>query len=180
MRTFIAIDFPRVIKDYLFNLEKELNKLPMKCKFIAKKNIHITLKFFSDLKKEELILIKEKLRELKYPKFKVSLKNIKFFPSKYKARIIWVGLNNEDKLLKLQQDIDSDLIDVLKLDSQKFQAHITLGRIKFIKNKEEFNKEIDKIKIQKLEFQINSFSIYESKLTKDGPLYKKLEEFELI
>ncbi len=179
MRVFIGIDLPKEIKDYLFQLEKELNKLPIKCKFVAKKNLHITMKFIPSIRPNELEQVKEKLKQVKFPKFKMNLQNLDFFSNKDKNKVIWVGLEPKNKLFRLQQDIDARLLDVLKLNIQKFQAHITLGRIKLIKNKEKFSKEVKNIKVKNLEFDINSFQLYESTLTKDGPNYKLIENYNL-
>ncbi len=179
MRAFIGIDLPKEVKDYLYDLEKELNKLPIKCKFVAKKNLHITIKFMKDLKENELNNIKEKLKEIKYPEFKVSLRSLDFFPKRNNAKVIWISLENENKLIELQQKIDSELLNLYNSNKQEFKSHITLGRIKLIKNKEKFNKLINNIKIKDIKFKIDSFQLFESTLTKDGPLYKMIKKYKL-
>ncbi len=178
-RVFIGISLPIKIKDYLFEIERQLQKLPIKCKFVPKKNLHITLKFIPEAEENDIEIIKEKLKEIKLSKFKCILTNLDFFPKKDKARVIWIGLDNKEELFNLQREIDSSLLGFVNTDKQEFKSHITLGRIKFIKNKETFSKEVSQIKIENLEFEVDSFSLFESKLTKDGSFYKIIENYEI-
>lgn len=176
MRAFIAISLPKEVKDYLFDLEKEFSKLPAKFKFVAKKNIHITLKFIPELKESELNTLKTRLKTIKFNSFKISLRETGLFPDNKKAHVIWVGLESDNRLKELQQRIDEKLIDLFP-DNQEFKSHITLGRIKLIKNIEKFNEGLKKIKVNKLDFIIREFGLFKSTLTKDGPVYELIEEY---
>ena len=77
----------------------------------------------------------------------------------------------------MQKQVDSELLDLSSKD-QEFNVYITLARVKLIKDKEEFKKNI-KINILEKEFEINEFCLVKSELSKDGPKYEILERFKL-
>ena len=177
MRTFISIDLPKEIKDYLYELQNKLKTLPAKVKWTSKKTLHQCLFFIGEINENKLQQIKEKLNKIKFKTFEVYLDKLGFFPDENYIRIIWVGLNPKNKVIELQQKIDSELLNLIKRDKE-FKVHITLGRVKFIKNKQEF-KEKAKINIEKKRFQVNEFKLIKSDLTKDGPKYTDLEIYNL-
>jgi len=177
MRTFIAIEPPKEIRDCLFEIQNKLRNLPAKINWIAKKHIHLTLFFIGEINENKLQQIKEVLAKIKFKKFELHLDKIGVFPDEDYIRIIWVGLNPKDKVIELQQKIDSELLELVKRDKE-FKAHITLGRVKLIKNKEEFKEKI-KIKIEQKNFEVEEFKLIKSDLTKDGPKYADLEIYKL-
>ena len=178
MRTFIEVDLPSKIKDYLFQLQKQISNNSAKITWVAKKYLHLNLKFIGGVSEEQLYDLKKKLEQVELNKFKVSLNKIGFFPDSNNIRVIWVGLKPEQDVIKLQQKIDSILINLFPGD-QRFQAHLTLGRVKFVKNKKDFVEKFKKIEVDPLEFEIDEFKLMKSTLTKDGPVYEVLEVYKL-
>jgi len=49
-----------------------------------------------------------------------------------------------------------------------------------VKDKEKLKDFFSKIKIDKIKFSVDSFKLYRSELSKDGPKYYLLEEYLLI
>ena len=91
--------------------------------------------------------------------------------------MIWVGLNPADKIIELRKRIDEALLDISSKD-EEFTAHLTLGRVKFIKDKEKFNTGL-KVDIKNIEFEIDKFLLVKSELSKDGSKYIVLETYTL-
>lgn len=178
MRVFIAISLPKEVKDYLFELEKEISKLPAKFKLVSKKNLHITLKFIAQASESQIEELKSRLKEIKFDSFKMALIEKGLFPNSRNPRVIWVGLDSDNLLRKLQKEIDEKLLDLFS-DSQEFTSHITLGRIKSIKDKEKFEDGLKNIKIKNLSFKIEEFGLFKSELTKEGPIYSLIEKYKL-
>lgn len=178
MRLFIAVDLSDEVKDYLFELQKSF-KGYAKVNWVAKKNLHLTLKFLGDIKDEELGDVKEILKEIKFDKFKICLKGAGVFPAKNIIRVLWVGLEPVDKIMALQKKVDETLLLKFPAD-QRFLAHLTLGRVKLVKDKKKFLEVLEKIKVKDLCFDVNCFKLIESKLRKDGPQYTVLEKYNLV
>ncbi len=178
MRLFIALELPLEIKDYLFEIENELKNLKAgKINWVFKKNLHITLKFLGEVKENKVKDVIETLKTIKCKKFYVSLEDIGFYMNKLSINVIRVGFKPQEDIIKLQKLID---LETLGFGDIKLGGHVTLGRIKVVKDKKSFVELFNKIKIKNLGFQINSFSLFNSILKKDGPNYEVLETYDLL
>lgn len=172
MRLFISIGLPKGIRDYLFDLHKNLTKDIAVINWVAKKNIHLTLKFLGDVNEDKVEEIKYKLSEIKFEPFKTKLSGFGVFPSESYIRVLWVGLDSRE-IFDIQDQVDEKLSDLFPKE-RGFTTHLTLGRVKAIKNKERFLDLIKKIKIEPFEFEISEINLIKSELTKEGPKYTVL------
>lgn len=175
MRLFLAADLPKEIKDYLFELELKVKEA--KITWVAKKNIHLTLKFLGEVEEKYLPKIKEQMKITHAP-LQLSLGKIGFFPSAKNPTVIWLGIEPEEDVISLQQKLDAHLLFSFP-GEQKFQAHLTLGRIKSIRRQEDFHNSIRSLKLEKKSFVISSYQLMKSELTKNGPHYETLENVVL-
>jgi 2'-5' RNA ligase len=122
----------------------------------------------------ELALKKEKRLQINFNKLGV-------FGSKYQPRVLWMGMENTEGLLQLQNQIELALEGIgLKTDRQNFVPHLTIGRIKKLQSKKYFQSVVDRYQ----EFNsgailIDRLYLYESILRKEGPEYRVLKEFIL-
>jgi 2'-5' RNA ligase len=177
MRTFIAIFLPKEIFDYLDEVQNKLRKqLPAKINWASKSSLHFTLKFLGNVDEKNINAINERLNRIKFKSFKINLDKIGVFPNEDFIRVIWVGLKAKE-LFDLQKLIDYELLDLFSKD-QNFISHLTLGRVKNIKDKEKFKKNL-KIEIEEKKFEVNEFCLVKSELHKEGPKYEILERFRL-
>ena len=180
MRIFIAIDCPKEVKDYLFKLQKEIHfeKKFNKIKWVAKKNLHLTLRFLGDISEQDLEKTINNLKNLKEKSFEAKLQGTGLFPHEDFPRVVWLGLTPKNKITKFQQKIDEATLGIGKSE-QEFSAHITLGRVKQLRKKEEYIKQLKETEIKPLSFPINKITVFQSILTKDGPKYRVKEEITL-
>ncbi|MBI5872422.1 RNA 2',3'-cyclic phosphodiesterase [archaeon] len=176
MRAFIAVQLPKEIRDELFELQKQIKGI--KAKWVAKKNLHLTLKFLGEINEGQLSSIQEKLNIIKFAPIQTALEKVGTFPDINKPRVIWIGLKNEKEIISLQQKIDAELLSICKTEAD-FRAHITLGRIKFVKSKELFKDSLKSLKENPLQFTISSFDLMESMLSREGPEYKTVKEYSV-
>ncbi|MCL5018245.1 MAG: RNA 2',3'-cyclic phosphodiesterase [Candidatus Pacearchaeota archaeon] len=176
MRTFIAIDIPEEIKERIIDIQKKLPEF--KGKITEKENLHLTLKFLGEVDEKKLGKIKNKLREIKINSFGTDIDSIGFFDNRRgyrKQLIIWLHMTNCDEL---QKQIDSKL-ETLFEKEKRFMAHLTIARIKEIKNDKKFFAELNKIKIPKMNFIIEKFYLKKSVVRRPGPIYENLETYRL-
>ncbi len=176
MRVFISIELPEKAKQEIVRIQNEIEKLGLiKGKFIEKENLHLTLKFLGEIDDKKLEKIKEKLNELKFSKFKVRFDKLGVFSEKF-VRIVWISLKG-DELFELQKDVDEVLKDFFGKE-QRFMAHVTIVRPKFVKNREKFIEELGKIDFEKVEFEVDKIFLKKSELFKEGAKYFELKEIE--
>ena len=180
MRLFIAIELLDDIKECLSMIqnimqEKILGKED-KIGLVKKEQMHLTLKFLGEVQPNNIKEIKDALKEIKLAPFSVELGNIGVFPSENNIRVVWVGLKPEDKIMELQKSIDVQLKSLFKKE-KSFKAHLTLARVKHIKDKAAFISKLKNIKIDNKKISISSFKLIKSNLTPKGPVYEAIERF---
>jgi len=174
MRLFIALDLEE-LKDYFKKLQKQVPAEPV-AKLKPVSSFHLTLKFLGEVDKKEAEKIKETLSKIKMPKLKLKLSpNLGVFPSESYIRVVWVGLEGNSQLIQLQKDIQKAIPHIR--DDFKFLPHLTLARVKFIKDKKAFKKAIKSIKVEPKEIIIDNFKLIKSELTPKGAVYTDLASF---
>ena len=88
-------------------------------------------------------------------------------------KVIWVGALSKE-VNDLQGKIEDKLSNLFPRD-ERFQSHLTIGRVKFIKKLDEFKEKL-KMKYSN-SFKVENFKLIKSVLTKDGAKYTVLEVF---
>jgi len=176
MRCFIAVEMYKGIKDYLYELQLELRKQVKDCKinWVVKRNLHLTMKFLGEVEEEKLEEVKKRLKRIEFEPFEVRLDKMGVFPSEDFIRVVFVGLQPEEKIIALQQRIDMELLDLFSKE-QEFHGHVTIARVKFVKDKKRF-REIFKQEIEQKTMVVESFQLMKSDLKKEGPSYSALWE----
>jgi RNA 2',3'-cyclic 3'-phosphodiesterase len=146
-------------------------------------NIHITLVFLGDTEEEKIKIINAMLKEKceGFGSFELIIKGSGVFKNLSDPRIIWTGIEPSEKLMQLNDFIKNGLKDSgTEIEDRPFKPHLTLGRIKYIKDKVVLKTLIDKY--QNTEIQrvpVNEVIIYESILLQSGPVYIPLSKFKL-
>lgn len=171
MRTFIAVEIPENVKEEIIKIQKQLPEF--KGKLPEKENLHLTLKFLGEISENKIEEIKKKLKEIQFKSFEVQIDRIGIFENNRRG-IVWLNVANCENL---QKEIDEKLSDFFEKE-KRFMGHLTIARIKNFKDKNKFISEIQKIKIPKLKFSVDSFYIKKSILKKEKPIYEPLEKFE--
>ena len=172
MRLFIAIGFNE-LRDYLIELQQQLQK---NAKLSLTKAFHLTLKFLGKIQPNDADEVVDILKKIKFQSFSVHLGPIGIFPTENYIRVVWVGLNPEDKVLELQKGIDESLKLPFKKEKD-FKAHITLARVKYPEDKKMFLEELKKIKVESRKVEVNDFRLVKSTLAPKGPVYEDLAVF---
>jgi 2'-5' RNA ligase len=180
MRSFISIELPENIKKEIFKTFESLkNSGYIYGNFVQKDNIHLTLKFLGNLSEEKIQEIQNKLSEIKLNSFGATTGEIGFFPSEKYIRVIWVDLVS-DELKNLKKIIDDKLHEIgVNHDNREFSSHLTVARIKKVKDKENFLKKLKELKVKKMNFDVDSFFLIKSELRREGPVYKTIKKFDL-
>tara|TARA_Y100000310_G_scaffold340946_1_gene438458 strand:- start:1777 stop:2310 length:534 start_codon:yes stop_codon:yes gene_type:complete len=175
MRCFVGFQVGQEVKDKVYDVQRSFGNLA-KVKWTTKKNLHATLKFLGEIDEDKLEDVKEALSRIEFDAFKLKVGRIGVFPSWGNVKIVWLSLLPEKEIVALQQKVDGELLNLVGGD-QNFQAHLTIGKIKQVKKKDEFIKKLKNIKVDG-SFDVNSFGLYKSVLSKDGAKHFLLEEYK--
>lgn len=154
-----------------------------KITWVQPDKMHITLKFFGDTFEErmpEIISVMERVAK-DYGPLHFHIRGAGIFGSRYKPRVIWLGIPDGEPLSLL----GTALIGALEKegwesDRQNFVPHLTVGRIKYIQDKKFFQQKLDDFGTEDLQsVEIGEMILYESKLKPRGPEYSVIRRVKL-
>ncbi len=178
MKTFISIDIPEGIKEEIIKIQ---DKLPeFKGKKTEPENLHLTLKFLGEINNKKVEKVKARLRRIDYNSFAAEIGPLGYFDNqrsrKYSQNLVtWLHLTNCGGLQKV---IDEDMGDLFARE-ERFMSHLTIARVKKVKNKKLFLEKLKQIKVPNLKFKVDAFYLMESKLSEKGPEYSVIERYSL-
>ena len=169
MRLFIAFEVSEESKKHLLEAQKQLEAGNAKLTFT--KSFHLTLKFLGELAPAKAEEVKKRLATVEFKPFTARLNGTGVFPSEDYVRVVWVGLEPKDLICALQKSIDAALGGLFEKEKD-FQPHITLARVKFVKDKKQFSETVKNLRVAPVSFEVKEFKLIESKLQgKEGPEY---------
>ena len=183
MRVFVAIELSEKKKEHFLLVRKSLEKVDAEVRWVKREAIHITLKFLGEVSKDKVEGIKNGLKKTLpgFGSFRIEIKGIGVFPHYGKPRIIWIGIEKAEKLKQLHRVIeDVCFMSGFEKEKRDFVAHITLGRIRSLKKKNELIqkiKELDNFSFG--EIIVKDVSLMESCLFSQGAKYICLEKTNL-
>jgi len=182
-RLFVAVKI-KPDQDFLntfYRLKKELEY--ERINWVDENNLHFTLKFLGKTENSQIEKIINTLKKIatETQVLNIRIENLGIFGSRYDPRVIWAGIANSQPLSELAEKILNKLDEAgFKRDRQNFVPHITLGRIKHIRDKKHLKNIIDEKKSHiKQQFMVERILLYESILKPEGPHYKIVKAFEL-
>lgn len=186
MRTFIAIELPQEIKDFLAQLQAELKSTNADVKWVAPENIHLTLKFLGEIDDKQLEKVVQIINEAgkEKDKFQVSISSLGAFPKIDFPRVIWIGIESKDKQVKeIAKDLEEKIARIgIPREKRAFSSHITIGRVRSPLNRQELVLDLKNkadLSGQNLHFYVTKITLFKSTLTPKGPIYEILKETSL-
>jgi 2'-5' RNA ligase len=192
LRTFIALDIPSSVVKAITVIQNRFKSLGLHASWVRPGNIHLTLKFLGDIDPNQVPGIRDKITAVLAPlaPLEVSLDRVGVFPDLKRPRVLWLGLKDEQGVLKtLQSGIEQALAGAgFPADLRPFSPHLTLARIKSpkgIKSQRgipELKHELDALLSEGIApnpFHAGSIQLVESQLTPKGSIYTVLANFKL-
>jgi len=184
IRSFLAIEIPIAVLSRIKMVQEDLKSSRIDVRWVNPEKIHLTLKFFGNIEESRIDSIAESIKgpvQATSP-FALQVAGLGAFPHLKNPRVIWVGLVDEKTVLvPFQNELETrlDRIGFLRED-RAFQPHLTLGRAKSSRGREDLVGRIEKHREEKFGmFQVDGLTLFKSELTPSGPIYTKLRQLEL-
>lgn len=138
IRSFLAInvglDTVRNIEKTQLELKEKTDEAGIKISWVPPQNMHITMRFLGNVTEPMIQAIKDNLEPItsKTPQFQITCGKIGTFEKDHKAKIIWIGVKNQNGELEQFHNTISTLLENagFKGETQPLSAHVTIGRIK--------------------------------------------------
>jgi len=126
MRLFVALDLPWEIKEELSDLSFNL----IGARWVPADNFHLTLRFIGEASRLQAEEIDLALATLRGRSFAFSLTGLGWFEKAGRVSTLWVGVERNPDLAKLQAKVESALYRIgLPPDRRRFTPRVTLARM---------------------------------------------------
>ncbi len=184
IRSFLAIEIPRVIQKRIEEVQEDLKSSRADVRWVSPEKIHLTLKFFGNIEESRVDPI---VKSIGGPvqttsSFFLKVRGVGAFPHLKNPRVIWMGLIDEKEILThFQKQLEGELEKIgFESEERAFHPHLTLGRTKSGKGREELISRMEKHKEEEFgDFQIERIVLFKSDLRPTGPIYTSLRELRL-
>lgn len=174
MRLFACVWVPDALREKIREFQQKMADLPIKAKFVETNNLHFTVTFLGEISDEKLPNLKNKLDESvkNIDKFNAKIEELKAIPNENYVRVVGLKVKDSEKIANLIKSVAALIGGKYYLEQK-----ITLCRIKNVSDKKELQKFIEINKNIKIgEFQVDTVSLVQSKLTRSGPIYETIHE----
>ena len=189
IRTFIAIELEeahhRALRDVQVRLQREAAASWVR--WVAPKNIHLTLKFLGDVEAAMMPTLQNAVAEacVGIAPFTLSLGEAGAFPNTRQPNVLWVGVGGQVELAALLAKRLDDACAAIGMprDDHPFTPHLTLGRVKREarpNDRQMVGELVDRSAVGDLGLlRVDRVSVMKSDLRPSGSIYTRLAAVEL-
>jgi 2'-5' RNA ligase len=180
LRTFIAVDPGRAIRDRIVALQDSLARAAADVKWVEPDNLHVTLLFLGEVADREVPRVCRAVNEVvaSHAPFTMSVEQVGCFPHARRPRILWVGVGQgAGELCALHDELEPPLLDLgcYRREERRYTPHITLGR----NRKDTSQAELAAALARKADWKAGAITVGEvlvmsSELRSEGPEYTVL------
>jgi 2'-5' RNA ligase len=188
IRSFIAIELPPEIRLSLARLQNKLKSgSRASVKWVDPDSIHLTLKFLGNV---DIALIEKIVSAMEEAcrgvrPFSLEISGLGVFPNERRVRVVWVGLTGETATLgQLQKRLDDALAPLgFRAEARPFTPHLTLARVREQATPDERQALGRLVGNTGMEsggsLNVNALHLMRSQLTREGPIYTKINSVAL-
>ncbi len=175
MRLFVGVEVDPIVKRYIYEIAQNIRYRSgnIRASWVNEDNYHITLQFIGEVPDESISFIDDKLSQIKFKPFSLTLDSLGVFG--YPPKVLWIGIKPNHQLDTLASSVN----DLLKGDIKRFHPHITLARIKSRVNSSFFDV-VENFAVRPIDWEVNRFVLFQSKLTPRGSIYTPIKIYPSI
>jgi 2'-5' RNA ligase len=175
MRLFVALALPDGVARSLMLIQGGVPG----ARWQVREQLHLTLRFIGEVDGRDAAMLDDALAAIHVPAFQLQLHAVGRFGGK-QTNALWAGVRRNERLEHLQRKVDTAIRRVGQpQDAHKFMPHVTLARLRY----GEPGKVLEWLTRHALytstEFSVRAFSLYSSKLTSDGSIYRIEQDYPL-
>jgi RNA 2',3'-cyclic 3'-phosphodiesterase len=185
LRTFIAVDLGKSIRDRLVSLQERLAQTGAPVKWVEIENLHVTLLFLGEVDPRDVPAVCRAAADVckDHVPFMLSVQGVSCFGNPRRPRTLWVGTNTgSSELCTLHDALEPPLLDLgcYRREERQFTPHITIGRVKIDRPNDTLAAALTKLSDwQAGQVQVREILVLSSELTSDGPIYTVLSRAKL-
>jgi RNA 2',3'-cyclic 3'-phosphodiesterase len=179
MRAFLSIDIEdESLLARVRYIQSRLDQEAARLKMVETDSIHFTLRFFGDISTVVSERMHDRLGELRFAPFDITVSGVGAFPSNRRPNVIWVGVSRNHELVKnLKRTIDETLASEGYSIESKFVPHATIARVKAVKNRDRVVANLEHVSKEEVgTMVVSNFRLTRSVLTPSRPVYSTVWE----
>ena len=186
VRAFLAIDLPDSLRGEIGKIQDRLRPHVSGIRWTRPEGIHLTLKFFGDISKDEIETLSRVIENTTggVSPFSLRLGTPGAFPGTQRPRVLWIGVDGDvAALVKLQQEIERDLeTGGFRMESRPYSPHLTMGRFRDHVKSSGLERTLENIKdvYQAERFLAEGLTLFKSDLRPGGAVYTALRFFPFL
>src|SRR5205823_505347 len=122
MRLFVALDIPDEIRQRIARFMEGVREFAPDPRWVRPESLHVTLKFIGETQQVEEI--RRALETIAGSGFDLSFRGVGFFPTPRSARVFWIGIGADERLVNLAASIDAALMPLgIEKESRAYSPH---------------------------------------------------------
>jgi 2'-5' RNA ligase len=185
IRSFVAISIPDTILERIEESISDLRDLGLEARFSKVQSIHLTLKFLGNVNQERIPLVVTALQEgvQEASSFALTVHELGVFPNLRKPRVVWAGIEQDQRLTALQQRVEACLQPLgFEAERRSFHPHLTLARLKSRRNLSALLCHLEGVgeTFHAGRFGVEEIHLFQSILRPEGAQYHRLASFPLV
>lgn len=179
LRTFVAIDLPRAVRDEASRLIDELAASHADVKWVRPDALHLTLKFMGSIVTEQVERVLEGVAEAARSRdpFEAEFAGLGAFPDLGRPRVVWVGTARGASDLELLARAVETALEGRGFppEERPFLPHLTLGRVRGARGARRLTEQMEGARGRSLgTLRVEEVVTYRSELGPGGARYTSL------
>ncbi|MEP6495164.1 MAG: RNA 2',3'-cyclic phosphodiesterase [bacterium] len=133
MRLFLAINLPNDVRSAIAAATAALRECVPELGWVPEGKLHLTLKFLGEQPSERASDISAEIASVagRHRELNMSLEGIGAFPNFRRARVVWMGVEQDPRLELLHHDVEMACERLgFDVEGRPFRPHVTLARVK--------------------------------------------------
>jgi len=185
LRTFIAVDLGKPLRDRCASLRENLARTGADVKWVEPENLHVSLLFLGEVDEREITPVCRAVTDACTSRcaFTLSLEKVGCFPHPRRPRVIWVGVGDGSAdLVALHDVLEPPLLALgcYRREERRYTPHITLGRVRSERAGGPLADALKKYaNWQGGSTDVREVQVLSSQLTPEGPIYSVLSRAPL-
>jgi RNA 2',3'-cyclic 3'-phosphodiesterase len=185
LRTFIAVDTGKPIRDRCVALQDSLARAGTDVKWVETENLHVTLLFLGEVEDRGVPALCRAVAEVcaAHAGFRMSIEGVGCFPNPRRPRVVWVGVGaGNAELIALHEALEPPLLALgcYRREDRQYTPHITLGRVRGDRSSDALATALaHKARWQAGVTEVREVRVLSSELTPRGPIYATLSRAKL-
>jgi RNA 2',3'-cyclic 3'-phosphodiesterase len=184
VRLFLAVEISPATLEQLEGAIAPLRELAPAIAWVPTAKRHLTLKFLGDVPEENarsVISFAENAAR-RHRAFSLEIGGIGAFPNFRRARVVWIGVEQEPRLELLHHDLEvAGEAQGFEIEGRAFRPHVTLARIPSplgLEHVRRLAREARRIDFTATQV-VDRITLFESTLASSGARYRRVHEVTL-